>query len=132
MGIATEQARAVEQAPPGWVVADTTPLMTAVYSHMLFDDDSLYPMALAHQALYDSTLVTGLDLPWVADGLQRDGPHAREPVDAPEGTAARPMIPDSSSTSHSTVGLPRESMTSRPMMSTIVLMAVRFPRRRSC
>jgi nicotinamide riboside kinase len=81
MGIATEQARAAEQAPPGWVVADTTPLMTAVYSHMLFDDDRLYPMALAHQALYDNTLVTGLDLPWVADGLQRDGPHVRGPVD---------------------------------------------------
>ncbi len=81
MGIAIEQARAVEQAPPGWVVADTTPLMTAVYSHMLFGDDSLYPMALAHQALYDSTLVTGIDLPWVADGLQRDGPHVRGPVD---------------------------------------------------
>ncbi len=81
MGIATEQARAVAQAPPGWVVADTTPLMTAVYSHMLFDDNSLYPMALAHQALYDNTLVTGLDLPWVADGLQRDGPHVRGPVD---------------------------------------------------
>lgn len=81
MGIAAEQARAVAQAPPGWVVADTTPLMTAVYSHMLFDDNSLYPMALAHQALYDSTLVTGLDLPWVADGLQRDGPHVRGPVD---------------------------------------------------
>ena len=72
---------AVTQAPPGGVIADTTPLMTAVYSHMLFDDDSLYPMALAHQALYDITLVTGLDLPWVADGLQRDGPHVRGPVD---------------------------------------------------
>ncbi len=81
MGIAAEQARAVEQAPPGWVVADTAPLMTAVYSHMLFGDDSLYPMALAHQALYDTTLITGLDLPWVADGLQRDGPHVRGPVD---------------------------------------------------
>jgi HTH-type transcriptional regulator, transcriptional repressor of NAD biosynthesis genes len=57
------------------------PLMTAVYSHMLFDDESLYPMALAHQALYDSTLVMGLDLPWVADGLQRDGPHVQGPVD---------------------------------------------------
>ena len=31
------------------------------------------------------------------------------PVDAPEGTAARPTAPDSSSTSTSTVGLPRES-----------------------
>jgi hypothetical protein len=27
------------------------------------------------------TLLTALDLPWVADGLQRDGPHVREPVD---------------------------------------------------
>ena len=81
MGIAIAQARAVSQAPAGWVIADTTPIMTAVYSHMLFEDDSLYPMALEHQALYDNTLVTGLDLPWVADGLQRDGPHVRGPVD---------------------------------------------------
>jgi hypothetical protein len=55
--------------------------MTAVYSDMLFNDKSLYPMALAHQALFDTTLITGLDLPWVADGLQRDGPHVRGPVD---------------------------------------------------
>ena len=55
--------------------------MTAVYSHMLFADESLYPMALAHQKHYDITLVTGLDLPWVADGLQRDGPQVRGPVD---------------------------------------------------
>src|SRR5690606_10316027 len=47
---------------------------------------------------------------------------SREPVEAPDGTAARPIAPDSSNTSHSTVGLPRESMTSRPIMSTIALM----------
>src|SRR3990167_751284 len=46
---------------------------------------------------------------------------SREPVDAPEGTAARPMVPDSSNTSHSTVGLPRESRISRPTISTIAL-----------
>lgn len=81
IGIAMQQAQAVEQATARWVISDTTPLMTAVYSHLLFDDQSLYPMAMAHQALYDNTLVTGLDLPWVADGLQRDGPHVRGPVD---------------------------------------------------
>lgn len=81
MAIAMQQAEAVERAPAGWVISDTTPIMTAVYSHMLFGDDSLYPMALAHQSLYDTTLITGLDLPWVADGLQRDGPHVRGPVD---------------------------------------------------
>jgi HTH-type transcriptional regulator, transcriptional repressor of NAD biosynthesis genes len=81
LSIAQAQALAVEQITSGWVISDTTPLMTAVYSHMLFDDESLYPMALAHQATYDITLVTGMDLPWVADGLQRDGPHVRGPVD---------------------------------------------------
>lgn len=81
MGIAHTQAQAVMCIPQGLVISDTTPLMTAVYSHLLFADESLYPMALAHQALFDTTLVTGLDLPWVADGLQRDGPQVRGPVD---------------------------------------------------
>jgi len=80
--IAQQQAQAVLQHTSGTVIADTTPLMTAVYSHKLFNDESLYAMAAAHQRMYDMTLVTGLDLPWVADGLQRDGPHVREPVDA--------------------------------------------------
>lgn len=81
--IAHEQARRALQAPPGhWLVADTTPLMVAVYSDMLFNDASLYDFALQHQRLYDITLVTGLDIAWVADGLQRDGPQVRAPVDA--------------------------------------------------
>ena len=63
------------------VIADTTALMTAVYSDMLFNDDSLYSFASVHQRSYDVTLLTGLDLPWVADGIQRDGPHTREPTD---------------------------------------------------
>ncbi len=83
MAIALEQARRADQATAADVViADTTPLMTAVYSELLFDDCSLYDLALAHQRRYDLTLLTGLDLPWVADGLQRDGPQLREPVDA--------------------------------------------------
>lgn len=85
MAIAQQQALAAyplhEHPPESWLLSDTTPLMTAVYSDLLFNDKSLYPMALAHQALYDITLVTGLDLPWVADGLQRDGPQVRIPVD---------------------------------------------------
>lgn len=82
LNIAQQQARAVTQAQTDWVIADTTPLMTAVYSHWLFNDISLYPMALAHHALYEHTLITGLDLPWVADGLQRDGPQTRSPIDS--------------------------------------------------
>ncbi len=64
-----------------WLIADTTPLMVAVYSDLLFQDLSLYPMALDHLMGFDRILVTGLDLPWVADGVQRDGPHVRGPVD---------------------------------------------------
>lgn len=83
LGIAHAQARRAQAAWAGaGVVADTTPLMTAVYSDLLFGDRSLYGMALEHQRHYHLTLLTGLDLPWVADGLQRDGPQVREPVDA--------------------------------------------------
>jgi nicotinamide riboside kinase len=81
--IAQEQERRVEAAAAGAdvVIADTTALMVAIYSAMLFEDGSLYRFALERQRAYAATLVTGLDLPWVADGLQRDGPHVREPVD---------------------------------------------------
>ena len=82
-GIAREQARRADEAPAvDWLIADTTPLMIAIYSDLLFGDRSLYDFALVHQRSYDITLVTGLDLPWVADGHQRDGPQVREPVDA--------------------------------------------------
>jgi len=64
------------------VVADTTALMIAIYSDLVFADASLYDEAIAAQRSFDLTLVTALDLPWQADGLQRDGAHVREPVDA--------------------------------------------------
>jgi nicotinamide riboside kinase len=63
------------------VVCDTTPLMTAVYSRLLFADHSLDAAALAWQARCAITLLTALDLPWVADGHQRDGPQVQAPVD---------------------------------------------------
>jgi nicotinamide riboside kinase len=64
------------------VVADTTALMIAVYSDLVFGDTSLYDTALAAQRRVDLTRVTALDVPWRADGQQRDGPHVRAPVDA--------------------------------------------------
>jgi len=63
------------------VVCDTTAIMTAVYSAMLFDDPSIEAFAIAEQARCQVTLLTALDLPWVADGIQRDGPQVRMPVD---------------------------------------------------
>lgn len=64
------------------VVADTTALTIAVYSELVFGDTSLYAAAEAEHARCDLTLLNALDLPWQADGLQRDGPQVREPVDA--------------------------------------------------
>lgn len=86
MGIALEHARRIDaaaaQADVDVVLCDTTPLMVSVYSDLLFDDRSLDPVARQSHAKSDFTLLTSLDLPWVADGLQRDGPHVRPPVDA--------------------------------------------------
>ena len=84
-GIALEHARRIDAAAQATdmdiVLCDTTPLMVAVYSDLLFDDRSLETVARACQQRMDLTLLTSLDLPWVADGLQRDGPHVRAPVD---------------------------------------------------
>jgi nicotinamide riboside kinase len=64
------------------VICDTTALMTSVYSRMVFGDRSLEQRAAALHRRMAMTLLTALDLPWVPDGLQRDGPQVREPVDA--------------------------------------------------
>ena len=39
------------------------------------------PVAARHAAAADLTLLMGLDLPWQADGHQRDSPAVREQVD---------------------------------------------------
>ncbi len=64
------------------VVCDTTALMTAVYSRFVFGDRTLEATAVALHRRIRTTLLTALDLPWVADGHQRDGAFVREPVDA--------------------------------------------------
>ena len=61
-----------------WVLADSAPLATAAYSELLFEDDSLHEEAIVHHARYRATLLLLPDLPWVADGIQRDGPAVRE------------------------------------------------------
>lgn len=81
-GIALAQTDAIEACRASVVLADTTALMTAVYSDVLLGDCSLYAPALEHQRRYDLNLVCALDLPWVADGIQRDGPAVQRRVDA--------------------------------------------------
>jgi nicotinamide riboside kinase len=81
--IARVQHQRIEAAAAGHqvVVCDTTALMTAVYSRWIFGDDSLDALAVELHRSMSITLLTALDLPWVADGHQRDGPQVREPVD---------------------------------------------------
>lgn len=81
--IAKLQTQRIHGAPPvDFLIADTTALMTAIYSDVLFSDASLYPLGLKSQRDFDLTLVMGLDLPWIADGIQRDGVEMQSQVDA--------------------------------------------------
>lgn len=72
----TQLARedAAAQHARRFLFCDTTPLMTAVYSRHYFGgiDAQLAPLADAHRDSYALTLVTASDIPWVADGLQRE------------------------------------------------------------
>jgi nicotinamide riboside kinase len=87
-----QQALMVEQAareeavaaacPHPWLVADPAPLMTAVYSLLYFDDDSLLAAAVGHAAGYDLVIWCRPDFPWSPDGIQRDGSGARAEADS--------------------------------------------------
>jgi HTH-type transcriptional regulator, transcriptional repressor of NAD biosynthesis genes len=63
------------------VLADTTALVIAAYSELYFEDRSLWSGAIEQQRRYNLTLLMGLDLPWVPDGLFRDGPALRAATD---------------------------------------------------
>lgn len=82
--IAAEQAARIEAASRrhDLVISDTTPLITALCSQHYFADDSLLAGALAFQRRCALTLLCAPDLPWEADGIQRDGPAVRAAYDA--------------------------------------------------
>lgn len=67
-----------QPAPPQWVVSDSGPIMTAAYSVIYYNDDSL--VAEARRMADQVALVVwcDADIPWTPDGAQRDGPHMRE------------------------------------------------------
>lgn len=67
--------------PAGWLLFDTAPLMTAVYSEHYFFSDALTASATRVQQTFDVTLLMGLDLPWQPDGPWRDGPAVQEAID---------------------------------------------------
>ncbi|MCS6995467.1 MAG: ATP-binding protein [Casimicrobiaceae bacterium] len=70
-----------QQRRLAWVFADTTALMPALYSIQVFGDHSLVERGLRLQRRFDLTLLCAPDLPWIADGIQRDGPETRAAVD---------------------------------------------------
>lgn len=62
------------------LIADPAPLMTAIYSRAYFDDSSLMEAGVAHARGYDLVVWCLDDIPWVADGHQRDGVEHRARV----------------------------------------------------
>lgn len=59
------------------LVSDTTAVMTAIYSELHFGDPSLTQSAVEALRSFDLILLLVPDIPWAADGLQRDGPQQR-------------------------------------------------------
>jgi nicotinamide riboside kinase len=78
---------AADQRAP-YVFCDTAPLLTAIYSEIVFADHSLYARALSLHARYALTLKTTTDVAWTPD-WQRDGEAARQRVDASIDRALR-------------------------------------------
>jgi nicotinamide riboside kinase len=76
----TRERRGGRQDARRFLFCDTTPLMTAVYSRIYWG--RVPPELLALEAAHDYalTLVAGLDLPWVPDGLQRESEEVRRRV----------------------------------------------------
>ena len=74
-------------------------------------------------AISPLTLATAREtpLPAQASPPSRSSTASNSPVEAPDGTAASPRAPDSSATSTSTVGLPRESRIWRAWMEAMTL-----------
>ena len=72
--------RQASQQAKRYVFCDTSPLLTAIYSEFVFGDTSLYALARQLHLNYALTLLLVPDIPWVADGLQRDGEQVRGPI----------------------------------------------------
>ena len=59
---------------------DTAPLLTSIYSEVVFAGSNPGLKEIAHNHDYDLTLFTQMDFPWIQDGMQRDGPVAQTKV----------------------------------------------------
>ena len=130
-------------AAPAFAAAREMPRIAFAPSRPLFGDPSRSIIARsrpswsatsrprASSASSPFTFATACEtpLPPHAEPPSRNSTASCTPVDAPEGTMARPNAPEPRRTSTSTVGLPRESRTWRPRTSVIVVMQAPLPGR---
>jgi NadR type nicotinamide-nucleotide adenylyltransferase len=80
MQIQREEAAA--QQAVRFLFCDTTPVMTALYSRFYWQRVDRRLAALAQARRYDMTLVTMPDMPWTADGMQRESDEVRHTIHA--------------------------------------------------
>jgi nicotinamide riboside kinase len=64
------------------VIGDPAPVMTAVYSQLYYDDDSLFGAAESMSPRSDLVVWCAPDFAWQPDSGQRDGARFREAADA--------------------------------------------------
>ena len=84
--------RAADYAEVPWVIADPLPLMTAVYSIVYFDDDSLLTQGLEDALTYDVVLWCAPDIPWIAEEGMRDGIDYRDRAEAVLSEYVAPVL----------------------------------------
>ncbi|MBC3874269.1 ATP-binding protein [Undibacterium sp. LX15W] len=77
-----ERERVLLPGANNWLFCDTSPMMIALYSRYYFKQipAKLEDLELLHD--YDFTIVTAPDIPWIADGLQRESPAVRQQIHA--------------------------------------------------
>jgi len=85
--------RAAEYAETPWVIADPLPLMTAVYSIVYFDDDSLLEAGIEDASTYDAILWCEPDFAWVPEEGMRDGVDFRDRADLVIAERIAPVLP---------------------------------------
>lgn len=85
--------RAAEYAETPWVIADPLPLMTAVYSIVYFDDDTLLAQGIEDASTYDAVLWCAPDFAWVDDEGVRDGVAHRDRADQVIAEYVAPHLP---------------------------------------
>lgn len=107
------QARAIEAAvtqhSSAFIVSDPAPLMTAVYSMAYFDDPGLLDEGIEISRSM-VLLFCRPDLPWVADGIQRDGEHMRALVDSILSTTVVPALRELGVAVHEISGTPDQRL----------------------